>query len=435
METKSGLEEFAYLPGEFSTHIALPEPDRSGPLGHQATPNQYQHSLPAGVWILEHACSLLAATRLGFTAEQLKSLEANWAEVFPQPYPLRSGVLLALLNSAALLAADGHPDLESTRSFLEVDRAQALLQLVNAWRASPDFNELRQLPGLVAEGAWQNDPRLARSQLLTWLQGLPEGKWWSLPAFILAVKEQYPDYQRPAGNYEAWYLRTENSEQFLSGFEHWDEVDGKLLEYLIAGPLHWFGITELGFPEGGRRATAFRTTDLGRALLAGQAPNGLSPENGRVLVRSDAHLSVPRLAPRGLRYQLARFCEWDDERLEGYRYRLTPTSLARARTQELQVSQLISLLRKAAGAIPPNITAALKRWEQQGSEARLERALILRLRSPEMLQALRKSRAGRFLGDALGPTTVIVHAEAGEKVLAALAELGYLGEFELPDLP
>ncbi len=54
--------------------------------------------------------------------------------------------------------------------------------------------------------------------------------------------------------------------------------------------------------------------------------------------------------------------------------------------------------------------------------------MILRVRTPEVIEALRRSRAGRFLGDLIGPTTVIINAGAREKVLAALAEMGYLAE-------
>ena len=54
--------------------------------------------------------------------------------------------------------------------------------------------------------------------------------------------------------------------------------------------------------------------------------------------------------------------------------------------------------------------------------------LILRLGSPELLQLLRGSRAARFVGDPLGPTTVIVKPGAGQKVMEILAEMGYLGE-------
>jgi hypothetical protein len=75
---------------------------------------------------------------------------------------------------------------------------------------------------------------------------------------------------------------------------------------------------------------------------------------------------------------------------------------------------------------------ALERWDQLGVEAKVEQALILRVSSPDVLHALRQSRAARFLGDPLGPTTIILRPNAGEKVLSILAELGYLGEI-IPD--
>jgi hypothetical protein len=71
---------------------------------------------------------------------------------------------------------------------------------------------------------------------------------------------------------------------------------------------------------------------------------------------------------------------------------------------------------------------ALHRWHEQGSQVRMEQVLVLRLKSPEILKELRASKAARFLGDPLGPTTVIVKSGASNKVLAALAEWGYLGE-------
>jgi hypothetical protein len=56
--------------------------------------------------------------------------------------------------------------------------------------------------------------------------------------------------------------------------------------------------------------------------------------------------------------------------------------------------------------------------------------ILLRLSSPEILAALRRSRAARFLGDPLGPTTIIIQAGAQAKIFAALAEMGYLVDGE-----
>jgi hypothetical protein len=135
------------------------------------------------------------------------------------------------------------------------------------------------------------------------------------------------------------------------------------------------------------------------------------------------------LLPRATRYLIARFCEWDDEKEDEYRYSVTIRSLNKAREQGLKVSQLLSLLAKnTATEIPPAFVKALKRWEINGTEARVEVQTILRVSRPEVMEDLRKSKAGRFLGDTLGPVTVIVKMGAQSKVLAALAELGLLAE-------
>jgi hypothetical protein len=89
---------------------------------------------------------------------------------------------------------------------------------------------------------------------------------------------------------------------------------------------------------------------------------------------------------------------------------------------------LLALLEKYADTAPPNVVKALDRWDRQGAQAVLEQVTVLRLNSPDLLQALRKSRAARFLGTPLGPTTIVVKEGAGERVLAILAEMGYLGE-------
>jgi len=70
----------------------------------------------------------------------------------------------------------------------------------------------------------------------------------------------------------------------------------------------------------------------------------------------------------------------------------------------------------------------LQRWEQNGTEARVENLVVLKVSRPEVLSELRASKAGRFLGEILGPTTVVIQPGAQVRVTAALAELGILAE-------
>jgi hypothetical protein len=274
---------------------------------------------------------------------------------------------------------------------------------------------------------------LAREAIFRFLQTVPENTWWNIDSFIEAIRQQSPDFQRPAGDYDSWFIRKagrENTQEpeYLRGFENWSEVEGQLLRFMIAGPLHWLGILDLAAPDEGHPLAAFRISRWADALLQGEPPEGLALEDEKLVARSDAKLVLSVLVPRSVRYQIARFSEWDKVDRGTYHYRLTPASLNRASESGLRTDHLLALLHKYAEAVPPSLITALERWEQHGRQARIEGVQVLRLSSPEILERLRASRAARFLGDPLGPTAVIVKDGAREKVLAALSELGYLGE-------
>jgi hypothetical protein len=422
-DTPEGVEEFVYIPEDLLT--CLPRANNQNPavLGRAAYAAECAFKMPVSDRLLDHACTLLAALRSGQPAPD--------EYVFPTPACVLSAAALQLmLVSVGILDETMQPIPEAARSFLEAGRGEALAVLTKAWLKSDSFNELRLLPGLNPEGNWKNDPLHTRQVVLNFISSLPKEQWWNLESLVAAVREQQPDFQRRGGDYDTWFIRSLDTGEFLRGFEHWDEVEGALLRFFIAGPLYWLGIVELASAQEDGRVTAFRHSALAEALLSGETPSGLPNEEAKLIIRSDAHLYVPRLVPRAIRYQVARFCEWDRETTDGYDYHLTPASLTRAKQQGLGVQHLLSLLRKSGEAIPPSLVKALERWEAHGSAARLETVSVLRFNSPEVLQALRSSRAARFLGDPLGPASITVKSGAEQKVLAILAELGFLGEIK-----
>ncbi len=442
-DTPSGPEEFAYIPDDIVEILPPVEPPERQPLGRPASPLERTLLIPADDRILDDACTLLAGIRLGLSTE---FLAANFTCGFDTPYPLTPAQLHALLHAAGLIDSRGVLLSEPVRAFLEASRGEALLCLVRAWLRSQEFDELRLLPGLVAEGEWQNDALLARQAILDFLSTIPgsqstkgeesERPFWSLPAFIAGIRQAYPDFQRPAGDYDSWYLRDAQSGKTLRGIEHWEEVDGALVRFIIAGPMHWLGIIDLAAPQAPEQdkpvpVTGFRFSAWAADLLDQLVPQGLATEDKPLLARSDGCIFVPAGAPRAVRYQVARFGAWEGVVEGEHRYCLTPASLELAREQGLRVDHLLGLLRRYARNVPPSLVQALQRWEARGTEMRIERATVLRVKEAEQLQTLRNSRAARFLGDPLGPTTVIVKPGALEKVAAILAELGFLSEVKL----
>jgi hypothetical protein len=423
-DTEKGPQEFAYIPDDLLPIIStggsrnLPEDESAStteiePIGRPASPGERGQEVLADDSILDDATTLLAALRMGKTMESASSL-AVLREQAPK--------LHNLLTSAKLIRKNAIQT-ENVKTFLESPRSNALMMLADAWLESNMFNELKLMPGIICEGEWTNQPLETREFLLNLLDAIPEGKWWSLNAFIRDIKAKYADFQRPAGDYDSWFIKRVSDGQYLRGFAYWDQVDGALIRYFITNILHRLGQVDLSVAEGATEPTAFRIATPDSRIE--------SIENKHLSVSSQGKITVPKLSPRVVRYQVSRFCEWDEPKGDDFRYRVTTHSLAKAKEQGLKPEHLLSLLVKYTdGKVPPALVKALKHWELNGTEARVETQTILRLSRPEVLEEMRKSKAARFLGEALSPTTVIVKSGAIQKVTEALAELGLLAEID-----
>ncbi|MCC6147455.1 MAG: helicase-associated domain-containing protein [Anaerolineaceae bacterium] len=414
LDFPSEPQEHAYIPEDLLELLGPLPSKEPAPLGRPASPGETRHALPVSDHILDDACTFLAARRTGRLYENEKA-----------------GFLQAVLTAAGLLHPDGGVYPEPTRQFLETPRGKALAGLVTAWQNSDMVNELLLTPGLVFEGDWRNAPRHTRQAIIGFITRLPKGVWWNITTFITAIREQHTDFQRPAGNYDSWFIRKRGSDAFLRGLSSWGEVEGALLRYFLTGPSVWLGITELACEEKDSAPLAFRLSPWADFLLAGKAP-ALLQERGTVEILPSHRLKLSTLTPRALRYQIARFCEWEKESGEFYFYRITPGSLEQAQQQGLLAAHLVKLLQRAsARPLPPALLQAVERWGKFGSQVGLQPAVLLRVASPDILEALRKTKASHALLETLNPTTALLRPGSEETVRKALAELGYLSDSSL----
>lgn len=428
-DTESGPKEFAFLPDDLYSIVRADlfpggEAGSAGQkvlLARKATPQERVVERLANAALLHHTCTILAAYRMDINPEIH----------LPRVSPPELGFYCQLLQTSGLLDEDREVRPDQVRELFDLSWAESLLTLWRAWRDSSEHNDLQLTPGLQTEGTWDNQPRKVRSFLLQLISQLPRETWLSTSGFVARVKKHHPDFQRSAGEYDSWYIKDEGSGEYLRGFKYWDAVEGALLRYLISGPLHWLGVMDLASPEADNQAkwSAFRISDIGEKLLRNQEPPHPQPEPDAVQVRSKGLIRITKAVPRKVRYQVARFCEWRPLKKDAYVYVLTPSSLANAKRGSLEAAHLLTLLDKYADAVPPNVIKAIKRWDQRGVQAVLERETVLRLSSPAMLQALQKSKAQRFLREQLGPTAVVIQEGSEVKLIEALAEMGFLTDF------
>ncbi len=321
---------------------------------------------------------------------------------------------------------------EPVLAWLRASPAEQRRILVDAWRETTTWNELWRLTSIQPDdtGTWRNDPSLAREALLQHLATLEAGEWYLLADFIADVKAKNPDFQRPGGVYDTWYIRDAFTGLYLMGFESWDKVEGALLAHLLTRPAWWLGLVDLGASDEGGAPAALRLTPAG-AEVVGLAPESAEPEpapEAGPAVHPNLTISIPSTL-RFDRFQLARVADLV-EAGEPYVYRLTPGSLTRARSQGISVAKALDFLSDLnGGPLPTPVRSSTSRWASQGTEVRLQQTVLLRVANEELLQQIVTSpKTRRYVGQVVGPKAAAVAERDWPRLLAALAEMGLMAD-------
>jgi hypothetical protein len=430
--------EVVFVPPELYAH--LPAPNLSPPaILLEPAPAPAAVRL-AGDALLDDACTLLAYLQNERLRPDLdggwpKQRETRLVHRLRDPTPERFVFLRHLAHRLEWLRVTDagylRPDPAPVTAWLQSSTEQQRSAMAQAWRDDPTWNELFHVPSLHPEetGAWRNDPLLARKAILRHLRVCAPDAWYKLDDFVAAVKQTDPDFQRPDGDYTNWYIRDATSGAYLSGFESWNAVEGALIRRLITGPLAWLGLIDWGFD-------AFRITADGAAFLDLAEPPP-APKPTPLTLRPDFTVRVPS-ARRYERFQLTRVANCltspplggteGGGRDAPFVYRITPTSLEHAQQQGIGVGRVLEFLKQVSDApVPRPVEAALTRWEARGTEARLERGILLRLSSEELMAQVTSSpRARRLVHDQVGPTTALVREQDWPRLVAALGEMGLL---------
>ncbi|MCS7061690.1 MAG: helicase-associated domain-containing protein [Anaerolineae bacterium] len=314
--------------------------------------------------------------------------------------------------------------------WLQQPAAAQLRALFDAWREDDGWNDLRQVEGLMfdMEHAWDNHPLAERAAVLALLSGWAKrtaGRSFRVAEFVADVHANTPDFARPDGRYDTWHIRDALSGQFLHGFEHWDRIEGALIAFVLRSPLRWLGVLQIEDEQ-------VHITEFGRHILLGEPlPFMLPVELRGIRVEVDGEVSIG-VAARLQRFQLARIADPLGFRNGRHLFRLTPNSLARGRRQGIATPRMIEFLQQNSDTPPPaSLLRAIRQWEEYGAQARLEDAVLLRVKDAATLDTLLLlPRVKRATVERLNPTCAIIRAHEAEAVAEEIARSGLLIERE-----
>ncbi|MFQ5420023.1 MAG: helicase-associated domain-containing protein, partial [Anaerolineae bacterium] len=356
-ETAEGMMEFFYLPDELLAQF--PRPEKTLVVAETAVP-ALTPVTPPQKWETAVTQAVDDLTTMLALAQTTSLSGIDWPRYLLDASPPRRSLLFTMAREMNWLrqSDEGLRPTRAALGWLKESREAQLRALADAWSAS-GWNELRRTPGLICEGeGWENDPILARTAVLDALPRQPE--WVAVNDLVNHIHATNPDFQRPDGNYDTWYIRDETSGDFLTGFENWPLVEGRLIRFLLAGPLTWLGLVELG-------GDAFRLTARALDWLQDTPP---PPDAVRapLVVGADGLLVVPHNSDRYVRFQVMRIAEAEPVSVtRPYQYRLTPQSLKKAGMQGIAPERILQFLQDASERpLPAGIQRAIHRWAERG---------------------------------------------------------------------
>ncbi|MBI4786022.1 MAG: helicase-associated domain-containing protein [Chloroflexi bacterium] len=208
----------------------------------------------------------------------------------------------------------------------------------------------------------------------------------------------------------------------------WGKVEGAIVTHMIAGPLHWLGLVDLGFDEkDGDTPRAYRLTAMGAWVLGIGAPVTIAEEGGRVVVQPNFQIVAMEPIAESVLMTLDEFTQFEggDHALS---YRLTRESVYRGQRANWSAARIIAHLEQITHApLPQNVRRSLEEWQALHERITFRRGVpLLQAEDSKTLDELfanpaLSAKLGRPVGD-----HVALPDKSAHEVAQALREAGWL---------
>jgi len=335
-------------------------------------------------------------------------------------------------------------------SFWTRSAAERVKASFEAWRDGQSWNELLRIPvkhsGYDHRNPAPSELLRARQVVLKHIAAMGEG-WVSFNALLdhLAVGDYdflfprsrvgqsissyyYSPYQQTP------YYASNNPynltfEGVSSEVDGWIKVEGGFVGALVAGPLFWMGLIDLGGPTVPSEEIVpgtYRLTDLGAWMLGlGSAPE-IAEEGGRVVVQPNFQIMAMEPVSDRVLGELDEFAdsEGGDRALL---YRLTRQSVYRGQQNGWGVPHIIARLQELCGAeLPGNIHRSLEEWDALHNRIVIRRnaTLVLASDAPVLDDVCSDRRCAEAMGRRVSDDIMLPPGKA-EDVARVLRQAGW----------
>jgi hypothetical protein len=290
-----------------------------------------------------------------------------------------------------------------------------------------------------------------RLAVLRVLACLPDDEWIALDDVVHVLRAILPRFDQTmcvprysysmAGPSGAWFLTEASSDKplNLSDERNWDMALGNFIRQIVAGPLHWLGLADLGQNRTSSDLIALRLHGLGDLFwdrveappaphhVAAQAP--ATQEAGKALATEGLEITVKPSALRaqahGLLERIARLKSAAPDR---FVYQLDAQAVYRSFEAGASLADLADDWERLLPIpMPEAIRAQLAQWWEVYGRIRLyENLTAIELSDDYALSELEASTSlEQHLVAEISPRWVIVNPEAVPTLIAELEKAGY----------
>ncbi|MBX3060948.1 MAG: helicase-associated domain-containing protein [Anaerolineae bacterium] len=314
------------------------------------------------------------------------------------------------------------------------------------------------------EGAWYELPNLRHFQRGNRTDFAPQGLvetrkvilrhiaemgrgWISLAELIESIKEEdygflfkerKVSYWSYYGQYQSSpYLGNNNPYgvtfgDFKDEKDGWNKVEADLINHVMAGPLHWMGLVDLGYMQkppvdlsGNQKVDGYRLTPMGEWLLElGPKPEFAAGE-GNVVVQPNFEVVVMAPFDDEVLLALDHFARSIKEGDHVITYEINRASVYNGQKHHWSVERVITWLETISKQpLPQNVRRSLEEWEALHQRITVrQRVRLLETASPAVADQLEP-----VLGDLAhrAAPTVFLAKEKGERLTQTLRQEGWL---------